>query len=384
TPIPNGWVGQYFNNQNLSGSPTLTRVDSQLDFDWGDGSPDPSIPIDRFSVRWTRVMNLTAGDYNFFTYADDGVRLFVDNNLVINEWHTGGGPQYLSSLPLGDGQHTIVMEYFDEIGRAAARLGIVNTSAYPQVGQWGTWKGEYFDNASLGGDPKLVRQDSNISFDWGGGSPDASIPVDNFSVRWTTSLYVDSGDYDFFAYVDDGVRLYVDGNLVIDQWQNGPPTIYPSYLTLVSGVHFIRVEYYDSTGGATAHLWWTNTTAFPNWRGEYFANTTLSGSPAIVRNDVSIDFDWSGTSPDGAIPQTGFSARWVGILVLDAGTYTFSAYADDGVRLWIDEFKGLDEWRDQSQRFDSVIPLAAGVHFVRMEYYQNQFGARALLTITKS
>ncbi len=383
TPIPVGWVGQYFSNQELSGSPTLTRVDRELDFDFGDNSPAPSIPSDHFSVRWTRTLNLTAGDYNFFTYADDGVRLYVDGSLVINEWNGGGGRQYRSSLPLAAGQHTIVMEYFDDTARAAARLGMINTSAYPQVGQWGTWRGEYFDNASLSGDPKLVRQDSNIAFDFLGGAPDATIPVDNFSVRWTTSLTLDAGDYDFFVYADDGVRVYVDGALVIDAWQNQPPTLFFSFLPLGSGVHFFRVEYYDSTGDATARFWWHNSTAFPNWRGEYFTNTTLTGVPPITRAEPSINFDWSGSSPDGAIPQTGFSARWTGVLLLDAGTYSFTAFADDGVRLWIDEFQGLNEWRDQSQQFESIVPLTAGVHFVRMEYYQSQLGAVARLTITK-
>jgi len=54
SPSPWVWTGLYFNNPNLSGSPALVRQDSEINFDWGTGSPDPSIPTDNFSVRWSR------------------------------------------------------------------------------------------------------------------------------------------------------------------------------------------------------------------------------------------------------------------------------------------------------------------------------------------
>lgn len=385
TPIPAGWVAQYFNNPTLSGSPVLTRVDSQIDFDFGNGSPDASIQADGFSARWVRTLTLPAGDYNFFTYADDGVRLWIDDVLVIDEWHGGDATQYLSARPLSAGQHTIKMEYYEDIGRAVARLGMVNTTAYPQPQpfEWGSWQGEYYDNRNLTGEPRLVRKDNNISFEWGEGSPDPSIPTDNFSVRWTASLFLQGGDYDFFAIVDDGVRLWVDGALVIDHWQDSPPTVLRSFLPLSTGVHFIRMEYYEATAGATAQLWWHNSTSYPAWRGEYFANMDLSGSPAVVRNDASIDFDWPGSPADG-VPHDGFSVRWTRSIFLEQGDYTFTAFADDGVRLWVDEVRALDEWHDGAQEYVSFIPLESGVHFLRMEYYQNSFGARARLTVTKN
>ncbi|MDP2727076.1 MAG: PA14 domain-containing protein, partial [Dehalococcoidia bacterium] len=368
------------------GTPALTRVDSQIDFDWGDGSPDPVIQTDGFSVRWTRVLNLPAGDYNFFTYSDDGVRLWVDGVPVIDEWHDQEGRQYVSARPLAAGDHTIRMEYYDRVSRAAARLGIVNTTAYPQPQQWewGSWKGEYFDNRDLSGDPRMVRKDTNIDFDWGDGSPDPSIPADNFSVRWTASLFLKGGTYDFFNYTDDGVRLYVDGAQVINEWRDQGPTQFRSNLSLGEGVHFIRMEYYEGVSGATARLWWQNSTVHPQWRGEYFANKDLSDSPITVRNDANIDFDWPGSPADG-VPHDGFSVRWTGVLNLDAGTYTFDARVDDGVRLWVDGFQGLNQWQDEGPTdWISILPLQGGVHFVRMEYYQNNQGAVARLTWTKS
>src|SRR5439155_25910684 len=66
------WQGQYFANPNLSGTPALTRADPAINFYWGAGSPDPAIPVDGFSVRWSRKLNLAAGTYRFATITDDG------------------------------------------------------------------------------------------------------------------------------------------------------------------------------------------------------------------------------------------------------------------------------------------------------------------------
>lgn len=383
TPIPAGWVADYFNNTSLTGSPAMSRVDSVIDFDWGDGSPHPAVQADNFSVRWVRTMSLAAGDYNFFTYTDNGVRLWVDDQLLIDEWHGGDPKQFISARPLAEGLHTFRMEYFDDTGRAVARLSMVNATAYPQQGEWGSWKAEYFDNRNLSGDPKVVRKDTNISFDWGAGSPDPLIPVDNFSARWTGSLFLEGGDYNFYAFADDGVVLYVDGVPVINEWRDQPPQLFRSFLNLATGVHHIRMEYFEGALGAQAQLWWHNTTKFTQWRGEYFANKDLAGVPIVVRGDSSIDFDWPGSPAEG-IPHDGFSVRWTGAFTLNDGVYSFKAFADDGVRLWIDGFVGLDEWRDQAQEFTSVMPLTGGDHFIRMEYYQNSFGATARLTITKT
>jgi len=233
-------------------------------------------------------------------------------------------------------------------------------------------------------DPKVVRKDDMILFNWGDGSPDPAIPLDNFSVRWTGSLYLRAGDYDFFPYTDDGVRLYVDGQLVIDEWHDQGPTQYRSSLPLSEGTHFIRMEYFDRTGGAQANLWWHNVTVYPLWLGEYFSNKDLSGSPTVVRGDDDIDFDWSSASPADGVPQEGFSVRWTGDFFFDSADYTFNVTADDGVRLWIDGVAAINEWRDQGETtFTSVMPLSEGFHFVRMEYYQNIGGAVARISWTK-
>ena len=91
TPAPSGaWLGEYYNNSDLLGSPQMVRWDPAVRFNWGPGSPAPGISADYFSVRWTSNQYFDAGSYIFPTRVDDGVRVWVDNTLIINEWQDGG------------------------------------------------------------------------------------------------------------------------------------------------------------------------------------------------------------------------------------------------------------------------------------------------------
>ncbi len=118
--------------------------------------------------------------------------------------------------------------------------------------------GSYFANASLSGTVALTRTE-NVDFDWGGGSPNASIPVDNFSARWTGSLIPPTtGGYNFATVSDDGVRVWINGALVIDNWSlHGPTTNTATGIQLTAGQAVsARIEYFEQTGGATVRWQW--------------------------------------------------------------------------------------------------------------------------------
>ncbi|MCS7059723.1 MAG: PA14 domain-containing protein [Anaerolineae bacterium] len=116
------------------------------------------------------------------------------------------------------------------------------------------WRGDYFNNPNLAGNPALIRNDSNINFDWGNGSPDPQINADGFSTRWTRRLYFDPGLYRFTLRVDDGARLFVNGVLVIDEWRDGALRDVSTDLTLAAGEHDLRIEYYERGGRAAIAL----------------------------------------------------------------------------------------------------------------------------------
>lgn len=120
----------------------------------------------------------------------------------------------------------------------------------------GAWRGEYYGNPWLVGAPLVTRDDASVSFDWGGGSPAASVPGDNFSARWTNMVDFAAGAYRFTVESDDGVRLFVDGNLVIDHWSDSPRASYSADVSLSGGAHAIRLEYYEHSGTASVWLSW--------------------------------------------------------------------------------------------------------------------------------
>ena len=116
------WKGEYFNNPSLLGNPTVVRDDSDIDFNWGSSSPAPGIPNELFSVRWTRTLDFAAGYYRFSADVDDGVRIWLDGKLVMNEWHDATGNQYDRDVYMGDGRHAIRIEYYQNIGPAHAHV----------------------------------------------------------------------------------------------------------------------------------------------------------------------------------------------------------------------------------------------------------------------
>lgn len=128
--VGNGLNASYFNNRDLTGSPTFTRVDSTINFNWGDGSPGPSIKTNNFSVRWTgQIKALYTEAYTFYAQVDDLVRLWVNGQLIIDKWSVSGLKEYSGSINLVAGQfYDIKMEYADKTGAAAAQLRWSSTS----------------------------------------------------------------------------------------------------------------------------------------------------------------------------------------------------------------------------------------------------------------
>jgi hypothetical protein len=122
------------------------------------------------------------------------------------------------------------------------------------------WKGEYFNNTTLTGSPPMMRDDggSSLNFDFGTGSPSAAcgLSPEFFSARWTRTVNFGAGLYRFSVTGDDGVRLYVDGQLKIDAWVLQAPTTYMADVSLTAGNHVIKLEYFENAGGALAFLSW--------------------------------------------------------------------------------------------------------------------------------
>jgi hypothetical protein len=108
-----------------------------------------------------------------------------------------------------------------------------------------------------------------------------------------------------------------------------------------------------------------------DWRGEYYANTKLSGDYVLVRNDKKIDFNWGNGSPDDDVPSDGFSARWTREVTFEKALYRFHLVMDDGAALWVDDRLVIDEWEQGASRGVTVdLELKKGDHEIKLEYYE--------------
>jgi hypothetical protein len=236
------------------------------------------------------------------------------------------------------------------------------------------WRAEYFDNPDLIGQPVLERNESAINYDWQDNSPDGSLPADRFSVRWTAYFLFEHGAYTFKTDTDGGVRLWVDAQLLIGQWDNSVPALYEQQVVLTAGYHIVRMEYRHSSGNAAAKLWWEQQLGqlgANRWRAEYFDNPQLAGEPVFTREEAAVNHDWSTNAPAPNLPTDGFSVRWTGSMSFDAGgSYVFTVTTDDQVRVWVDGelLMGCGNCQPSST-ISGTRYMTQGTHPMVVEYY---------------
>ncbi|MFN2247270.1 MAG: PA14 domain-containing protein [Candidatus Promineifilaceae bacterium] len=248
----NSWYATYWNNPNLSGPPALQRVESGApDVIWGEGSPGSGVQSDYFSARWTGSEYFEPGRYRFTLRADDGARLWVNNQLVLDINETGF--DFTADVDIEEaGEVPILLEYWENKGSARINL---NWDYIGLVSATGPIRAEYFNNMELAGSPVLVRNEGPGLYNmWGNGSPDPLINDDHFSARYTSSMNLPAGWYRFTTQPDDGFRFWINNQIVIDRWHdaNGTPTTVDYYIP--GGVVNFLAHYYENVGGAKVNL----------------------------------------------------------------------------------------------------------------------------------
>ena len=158
------------------------------------------------------------------------------------------------------------------------------------------WKLEIWNNRGFAGGTVEQRYEAagggGFGFQWGSGRPSNCVGTDNFAVRFTRRAYFStSGSYTFTARTDDGVRLWVDGTQIIDDWRDMPPTDHTGQITLAAGWHELRMDYYENAGGAVAVLGWTGGSGSPpsNVARTAVGWTASSSYSAAFRGDKAYD-----------------------------------------------------------------------------------------------
>src|SRR5688572_2725128 len=183
-----------------------------------------------------------SGNYKaaFTAYKDVGVVLLnLGEQSVVN---TQRGVNYIPlSILINDKKDTL--SYYKIEIKATKVTPVVTPPPQPPASN--VFTGTYYDNKDFTG-TSFTRTDNTINFNWASGSPDPRIGVETFSVRWEGDFTFQSGAYTFTARADDGVRVYVDNVLTIDQWRDQGATTFNSVKTITAGTHKVKVEYYDN------------------------------------------------------------------------------------------------------------------------------------------
>jgi hypothetical protein len=194
-----------------------------------DGAPGP------LTTRWVQV-------------SGDGVATFANADALLTTVAFSAPGDYVLRLTASDGAVAT---------GADVRVSVLAEGAI--LGNGSGVTGDYYDNFDFTG-TRLVRMDPTIDFNWGAGAPIAGIGANTFSVRWTGQVQAQySESYTFTTRSDDGVRLWVNDQLVVDNWTDHSATDDSGTISLVKGQRYaLKMEYYDNAGDATATLSWSS------------------------------------------------------------------------------------------------------------------------------
>lgn len=280
------WEVDVFFTPNLGLTPDYeTDTTALLDYTWPtapviNGATVPGAPDDGYSVRFTRNVSFTAGLYTFTLIGDEGVNLYVDGVHYINRWDNAAPATFTADVQLSAGFHVIVVEMEDTggEGRVALTWTVVPPTAMPPtltptsgpvyVPSTNAWNAEFFNNPDLSGAPVFigVYPPSGLNLNWGLGSPNPAVPVDNFSARFTRTINIPAempaGTYRFYARADDAFRFYINNNagtdyLLFDFWGYKRNETFTADYPLGPGSHTFRFEFQELTADAYVFLTWS-------------------------------------------------------------------------------------------------------------------------------
>jgi uncharacterized protein YkwD len=121
-PQSNAFTACFYGNTDLAGSPALVRTDPAIDFDWSRGFPVPPLSSYNYSVSWRGNFGFENGVYSFRLSSSDGVRLYVDGELVLDRWRDQAAMTWIARVPVSAGNHTITVEHYGRTGMPSIQV----------------------------------------------------------------------------------------------------------------------------------------------------------------------------------------------------------------------------------------------------------------------
>jgi hypothetical protein len=360
-----GLTAKYYNGTNFE-SLALTRIDPTVDFTWGYASPGAGVQADGFSARWSgQIVAPVSGNYVFSTVSNDGVRLWVNGQRIIDNWTVHGTTtDHSAALPLVAGtKYSVTMEFFENSGWGKAQL----FWAYPGQAQVIVPQSQLYPDAAPPNQPPAVNagpdqtitlpatasllgnasddgQPGPLTTTWAKLSGPGAVSFGNPSALATTASFSTPGAYVLRLSASDGALTSIDEVAL---------SVNPEPATSGSGL-----------------------------TGRYYNGKSFN-SLVFTRIDPTVDFTWGYESPGSGVQADGFSVRWSGqILAPVTGSYTFSTVSNDGVRLWVNGKRVISNWtvHGTTTDYSAPISLIAGTRYaVTMEFFDNAGWGKAQL-----
>jgi hypothetical protein len=279
-----GLQGEYFDNSDFTGT-RVPRIDVNIDWDFGQGSPAGGLDDDNFSVRWTgQLQPVFSGPHTFVASYNDGMRMFLDERVVMYRWgvHITTAEERATVVLEAGRKYDLRFEFFDQGSAALARLAWQNSCQTLQVvprrqlypvppvaavcpperapGTGTGLKVEYFSGQFPTTRLLATGGRAAVDFASGSGAPAPGVPNDDFSARWTGTLEAPiDGPLTIYLSTDDIGRLRFAGAPLLDSWSEpfGPQEVAATVDVRAGQRYDLAVEYWEDIGDAFAHLYWS-------------------------------------------------------------------------------------------------------------------------------
>ena len=374
-----GVKGNYYTGTDLRNL-VLTRTDPQINFSWGSDAPDPLLDVDYFSVRWTGEVEAAYTEtYTFYPLSDDGVRLWVDDQQLVDDWNDHGPIENRGSIDLvGGNTYSIVMEYFENAGGATAQLrwsspstpkalipqaalsppvkagspnppnGAVDVKHTPVL-KWSAGDDAVSHQVYFGTDRETVKNADTASPEYKGSIELGAESYDPGLLEWNTTYYwrVDEvNDVNPDSPWTGGVWSFTTADfLIVDDFEDYDAGENQIWYTWKDGLGYGTPgseNYYPGNGTGSA-VGWDNTTSYTEETIVHggkqsmplsYDNSTLKYSEAEMT--LIYPRDW--TEKDANTLSIWFRGNPAGFAEGPAGTYTMTA---SGTDIWdtTDEFR---------------------------------------------
>ncbi|WP_299535276.1 PA14 domain-containing protein [uncultured Streptomyces sp.] len=337
----NTYTRQFFANTALTGAAKRTDCDGAISENWGAGTPGVTgIGKDGFGVRWQTTRDFgSGGPFTFTASGQDGIRVHLDGVRKIDLWKNGTTTVSKTvNLTIPKGTHTLRVDYVNWTGSAAV------TFAYtPRTG-------EGVDKVA-----PLTPGGATIARDAG---------TKRNVLRWSANKELDLAGYRVYRRTPGESSFgspvaTVTGTTFTDS-------------TAGSATHLYEVRAVDRSGNASGGSADVSVTGNPVFLRQYFANSTLTGTPKRTDTDGTIHENWgAGTPGVTGIGKDGFGVRWQTTRDFGSGgPFTFTASGQDGIRVHLDGVRKIDLWKNGTTTVSKTVNLTIpkGTHVLRVDY----------------